>query len=169
MNPEDTLLSKRLGKCIVIRNTERGRPLSRCLERSGRSAVAMLLQNDGELCLLRRSSLVASDRGRWHCVTGYLDSRDDPAAHVLIELGEETGLSRIDLADLVEGPVLRLSGGDGVWTVHVFVATTLHRRIRLNWEHEDVCWTPWSRAGEGGRELVSWLPALVAESLLNCT
>ncbi|QYB07430.1 NUDIX domain-containing protein [Rhodococcus sp. USK10] len=137
----------------------------RRLGRSDRSVVALLLLNQGELCLLRRSSLVASDPGRWHCITGYLDSGDDPAEHVLVELGEETGLSRLDLADLVAGPVLSLPGGDGVWTVHVFVATARHQRVRLNWEHEDVCWTPWSRAGEDGRELVPWLPVLVAESL----
>ncbi|MDF3308211.1 NUDIX domain-containing protein [Rhodococcus sp. T2V] len=134
------------------------------LGRNDRSVVALLLQNDGALCLLRRSSFVASDPGRWHCVTGYLDSGADPAEHVLVELVEETGLSRLDLDDLVEGPVLCLPGDDGNWTVHVFVATTRHQRIRLNWEHEDVCWIPWSRAGEDGRELVPWLSVLVAES-----
>jgi len=133
--------------------------------RRDRRVVALLLQNRGRLCLLRRSSCVASDVGMWHCITGFLDSGVDPERHVLTELAEETGLLRRDLSDFAAGPVLTLPGGDGDWVVHVYVATARHQRVRLNWEHEDFCWVPWVHAAGEGRVLVPWLSTLVAETL----
>ena len=62
-----------------------------------RTVVAVLMFREGRLCLLRRSHAVGSDRGRWHCVTGFVDSGVDPDAQALIEVREETGLTASDL------------------------------------------------------------------------
>src|SRR5690349_940975 len=103
-----------------------------------RVVVAVLLTHRGRICLLRRSALVASDRGRWHCVTGYLDAGADPALHALREVAEETGLWREDLVSFEAGPVLDLPDGrSGSWRVLVYRAETVHGRLTLNWEHDD--------------------------------
>lgn len=133
------------------------------LESVERRIVALLLKHGDRLCLLRRSALVGSDVGMWHCVTGFLDADVEPEKQALVELREETGLIPQDLQSFSAGPVLRLRGGDGEWTVHVFVATSKHRRVRLNWEHDDVCWVSWASAGGSGRVLVPWLSKLVGE------
>ncbi|MGU3586812.1 NUDIX domain-containing protein [Rhodococcus sp. C26F] len=135
-------------------------PLSEPVERR---IVALLLKHGNRLCLLRRSALVRSDVGMWHCVTGFLEADVEPENQALAELSEETGLIRQDLRSFSAGPVLRMLGADGEWTVHVFVATSKHRRIRLNWEHDDVCWVPWASAEGDGRALVPWLSTLVGE------
>src|SRR5689334_15733908 len=121
-----------------------------------RAVVAMVLTHRGDVCLLRRSGRVGSDVGRWHCVTGFLDRGVPPARHVLTELVEETGLTVADLdwwrheADLVLP-----DGRSGSWRVHVYRAEAATPRVVLNWEHDDVRWTPWAAAA--GLDLVPWL------------
>lgn len=127
-----------------------------------RSVVALLLTDGDRLCLLRRSGAVGSDRGRWHCLTGFLDDQRDPAGHALVELAEETGLGREDLRTFRAGPVLELPDAHGAtWRIWLFSAEVRHRRIRLNWEHDAVCWVAWERAAGDGRELVPWLADVV--------
>jgi hypothetical protein len=130
---------------------------------SPRVIVAVLLTHRGRLCLLRRSVMVGSDRGRWHCITGYLEAGVDPDRQALIELAEETDLWPEDLVAFEAGPVLELPDGrSGSWRVLVYRAETSHGRLTLNWEHDDACWVDWPSAAADGRELVAWLPQLVA-------
>jgi hypothetical protein len=130
--------------------------------RPPRSVVALLLTDGDRLCLLRRSRAVGSDRGRWHCVAGFLDDRRDPAGHALVELAEETGLGPADLRSFRAGPVLELPDAHGgSWRIWMFRAEVRHRRIRLNWEHDAGCWVAWQRAADDGRELVPWLADVV--------
>lgn len=125
-----------------------------------RVIVAVLVTHRGRLCLLRRSRLVGSDQGRWHCVTGYLEAGVTPDRQALRELAEETGLWPEDLVSFEAGPVLNLPDGrSGSWRVLVYRAETAHGRLALNWEHDDACWVSWPATGS--RELVAWLPDLV--------
>jgi ADP-ribose pyrophosphatase YjhB (NUDIX family) len=130
-----------------------------------RTIVAVLLTHHGRLCLLRRSALVGSDRGRWHCVTGFLEPGVDPERQVLAELAEETGLRPEDLTSFVAGPALHLPDGRaGSWRVLLYRAESQHDRVSLNWEHDDACWVPWPEADQDGRVLVPWLADLVMAS-----
>ena len=132
-----------------------------------RAIVALLLTHRGRLCLLRRSALVGSDRGRWHCVTGYLEPGADPTRQVLIELAEETGLGWEDLRSVTAGPVLDLPDARaGSWRVFVYCAESARAGLTLNWEHDDACWVPWPSTCEDGRELVPWLTDVVAGTQL---
>lgn len=132
-----------------------------------RAIVALLLTHRGRLCLLRRSALVGSDRGRWHCVTGFLEPGVHPARQALVELAEETGLQRKDLHSFAAGPVLDLPDGRaGSWRVFVYHAESSGVALTLNWEHDDACWVSWPLAREDGRDLVPWLTDLVAGAQL---
>jgi len=127
-----------------------------------RAVVAVLLTHRGRLCLLRRSRLVGSDRGRWHCVTGFAEEGVDPARQALVELAEETGLGPDELRSFEAGPVLELPDGrSGSWRVSVYRAEARRDRLTLNWEHDDACWVPWPAAADDERELVPWLAAVV--------
>lgn len=106
-----------------------------------REVVAVLVFNQGELCLVRRSSKVSSDPGQWHCVTGFVDPDTMPIAQAVQEVEEELGFSPPHL-DVQSGAELRLDG----WLVHVFAVHVNDRRVRLNWENDAYRWLPPGKA-----------------------
>ena len=128
--------------------------------------VAVLLTHRGRLCLLRRSDAVASDRGRWHCVTGYLPPGTVPQRQAELELAEETGLSRAKLASFDAGPALRLPDPrGGQWLVHLFCGETTGTELTLNWENDDFVWC--APAAWRALPIVDWLPDVVS-ALAGC-
>lgn len=129
--------------------------------RLSRTVVAVLMFRHGQLCLLRRSQAVSSDQGKWHCVTGFVDSGVDPQGQALVEICEETGLAATDLDDLSAGPVLDLLDPAGhTWRIHVFTAQVQRGELALNWEHDAACWVSWPSA-VATLALVPWLTDLV--------
>lgn len=123
--------------------------------------VAVLLTHGDLACLLRRSNAVAFDRGRWHCVTGFLPAHVMPARQAVIEVNEETGLRSADLNSLVAGRVLRLADSrGGVWIVHTYRCEIARRELSLNWENDQVRWVPLTAPGV--LPVVEWLPDVAA-------
>jgi ADP-ribose pyrophosphatase YjhB (NUDIX family) len=116
--------------------------------------VACVVSDGNRTCLVRRSQQVASDRGRWHCVTGYLDPGLSPRACVLRELEEELSLGPVEIGQLDEGPELVYADGAVIWVVHTFLAATARRHFDLNWENEAYKWTDDPRKTSG---CVWWL------------
>jgi 8-oxo-dGTP pyrophosphatase MutT (NUDIX family) len=107
------------------------------------------------MCLLRRSDTVGSDRGKWHCVTGYLPPGIDPLRHAVEEIQEETGLRPLQLHLLDRAKPLRLRGGGRRWTVFPFLFEASSPVLQLNWENEDYRWV---NHGELRRhDIVPWL------------
>ncbi|WP_276310131.1 NUDIX domain-containing protein [Nocardioides speluncae] len=127
-----------------------------------RTIVAVVVGWRGRTALFRRSAAVDHDRGRWHCVTGYLDAKVTPAQQALVELQEETGLGVVALHSFSSGRVLHLEDGDGrTWRVHTFKAETGQRRLKLNHEHDAYRWVrPCDVPRFGNR--VSWLDRVLA-------
>ncbi|MEU6422914.1 NUDIX domain-containing protein [Streptomyces spiralis] len=118
--------------------------------------VAVLLTHRGQICLLRRSAAVRSDRGRWHCVTGYLPDGTSATDQALAEVAEETGLARQDLVSFTHGPVLCLADPrGGTWIVHSYLGEARHPNITLNWENDATRWV--SPDQLGGLPVVPWL------------
>lgn len=103
--------------------------------------VAVVLQWRGRVGLFRRSQAVSHDRGRWHCITGYLEPGASAFHRAVAEIREETGLGREKLLFIDRGPILKIPDSQGmVWTVHTFAAETHDRRLKLNWEHDSFRW-----------------------------
>lgn len=108
---------------------------------ANREIVAAVLAHRDQICLLRRSQHVSSDRGRWHCVTGYLDLAYDPAQQARLEILEETGLAANDLVKFRTGPKLTLPDGeDRDWHVSTYWVEVASAEIHLNWEHDSYRW-----------------------------
>ena len=97
-----------------------------------REVVACLLSHEDRYLLLKRSRRVGSDRGCWHCVTGFCEPGVDPLEQAVREVHEETGMPPEDVRLLRRAP-LRLDGRDGEWTVHAFHFACSRSRVRLNW------------------------------------
>lgn len=122
-----------------------------------REVVAVLLRHGDSLCLLQRSRFVSSDRGAWHCVTGYLPWNADTLAQARLEIWEETGLRSEEL--LLErraGPLLLFDGSNLEWAVHCFLFGSLTKEISLNWEHDNYAWV--SVSDLWAWSTVTWLP-----------
>lgn len=123
--------------------------------------VAILLTHRGRLCLLRRSRAVGSDRGRWHCVTGFLPTHAAAPVQALAEVAEETGVRGKDLRTFIAGPVLRLPDPrGGVWIVHSYRCEVAQPDIRLNWENDDFSWVYPGNVGD--LPVVDWLHEVAA-------
>ena len=119
-----------------------------------REVVACLLSHDDRYLLLKRSREVSSDRGQWHCVTGFCEPGVDPVEQAVREVQEETGMPR-HLVQLVRRIPLRLPGDDGTWTVHAFHFDCATDDVTLNWENDEAMWL--SDPAASGLETVPWL------------
>jgi 8-oxo-dGTP pyrophosphatase MutT (NUDIX family) len=122
-----------------------------------RAVVAVIIEWRGRVALFRRSQSVGHDRGRWHCITGYLESGASPEEQAIAELIEETGLTENDLIDFRQGVPLRLTDhGGNPWLVHTFTAVTPRRRLSINDEHDTFRWTAPSKVRRYSNR-VAWL------------
>ncbi|MBT8159783.1 MULTISPECIES: NUDIX domain-containing protein [Arthrobacter] len=130
---------------------------------TGRTVVAVVVEWREKIALLKRSQSLHHDRGRWHCVTGFVETDATPREQALRELFEETGLDRADVIDLRQGSQLVLNDDSGApWVVHTFTAVTSRRRLTLDWEHESYRWTAPAKTPRFANR-VSWLdPVLEA-------
>jgi hypothetical protein len=121
--------------------------------------IAAVLTHNDRLCLLRRSAQVRTDRGYWHCITGYLSTGVPPLEHAFVEINEETGIARRDL-ELQSRAIVHRKGADGnIWRIHAFHFRSRTRTLALNWEHDAGCWTPMSKVGR--LRTVHWLAAVL--------
>jgi 8-oxo-dGTP pyrophosphatase MutT (NUDIX family) len=122
-----------------------------------RAVVAVIVERHGRIALFRRSQSVGHDRGRWHCITGYLEPGASPEEQAFVELREETGLTEVDLTDFRLGTPLLLTDHSGdPWLVHTFTAVTPRRRLSINDEHDDFRWTAPSKVRRFSNRVV-WL------------
>ena len=95
-----------------------------------------------EVLVLRRSDRVATYRGRWAGVSGYLEGAS-PLEHAYREIEEEVGLDRDDLRLLAElKPWTFDDESIGMrWTVYLFLFEALRpEKVRLDWEHTESRW-----------------------------
>lgn len=124
---------------------------------NNRVVTAVVLEWRGRVALLRRSQETSHDRGKWHCITGYVDSGADPRDQAIIEIFEETELQAENLFEIKDGPVLRLCDNAGQpWLVHTFAALSSEKRLQLNWEHDAFRWVDPKKAKRFSNR-VSWL------------
>ena len=121
-----------------------------------RAVVACVIEREGRLLVLKRSAEVASDRGLWHCVTGYFPLGRDPLEQAWLELAEETGLGHMTAQLRERGDVLHLRDEAGFdWTVHTFLFVSLTFEVRLNWENDEARWI--ERQSLDRLDTVPWL------------
>ena len=112
------------------------------------SIVLAVVRCGAQICLARRSHSVATSRGLWSAVTGYLEPATDPLTQAWTELWEELGLRApgINLVRSLPPVPLTSPGSAKDFLVYPFLfETDRPRRPVLNWEHDDVQWAAPSR------------------------
>jgi ribose 1,5-bisphosphate isomerase len=124
--------------------------------------VLAVVQRNGLICLVRRSDRVATSRGMWSVVTGYVEPGVDALTQACQELDEELGL-RSPSARLVRGipPVPLTSAASGKqFLVHPFLFEGGDAwEAVLNWEHTELAWVEPTRLADP--DCVSWQRAIV--------
>ncbi len=103
-----------------------------------RHVVTTVLRNGGAFLVLRRSSRVGSFRGKWACVSGFIEAGETDVDAAKREIVEETGIRGPELARAL--PVERFRDGRSVWTVHPFLFDVPTRSVRIDWEHDESRW-----------------------------
>lgn len=101
--------------------------------------VTAFLERGGEVLLLRRSGEVATYRGRWAGVSGYVEL--PPPEQALREIEEETGYAPedVELVRVGEPLTFRDEELETEWVVHPFLFRLLsNEQPRL--EHENTQW-----------------------------
>jgi ribose 1,5-bisphosphate isomerase len=110
--------------------------------------VLAVVRCGDQICLARRSQAVATSRGLWSVVTGYIEPNVDPLTQAWTELAEELGLGppRVRLLGRM-GPVpLESPTSHKQFLVHPFLfECESSEDLVLNWEHEEVQWVELSR------------------------
>jgi len=100
--------------------------------------VTSILSHEERVLLLRRSEKVGSYRGKWACISGYLEGDEKPAMAARREIREEVG--EIDLREISSTPVIHVRDGERMWSIHAFLFEVPSSKVRTDWEHVDHRW-----------------------------
>jgi 8-oxo-dGTP pyrophosphatase MutT (NUDIX family) len=112
---------------------------------------------------------VATSRGLWSVVTGYLEPETEPLIQAWTELEEELGLgsSHLSLVRRLEPVPLTSSGSGKHFLVYPFLFESQQPpALVLNWEHDEAQWADLSRLEEP--DCVGWQLPLVRALLADC-
>ncbi len=127
--------------------------------------LAVVLRH-GRICIARRSEHVATSRGLWSVVTGYLEAGIAPVDQAWLELAEELGLGTPEIRlsrSLPPIPLASVVSGKQ-FVVHPFLFEAVDEcEATLNWEHTDVAWVEPERLAEP--DCVTWQRDIVVAML----
>ena len=133
-----------------------------------RTEIVLAVVCSGErICVARRSQAVATSRGLWSVVTGYVEASIDPVTQVWAEVIEELGLTPgvLHLMRRLEPVPLSSPTSGKEFLVHPFLfECDSGSNVVLNWEHEEVQWVEPTRLQKP--DCVRWQYALV-DALLH--
>jgi len=110
------------------------------------SVVSCLLMNeDGEILILKRSDKVKTYKDCWSAITGYVEENEEPINTAYKEIREEVGLEKKDIFLLKEGKPIVFTDFYNEkrfeWIVHPFLFKTLNKgKIQIDWEHTNYSW-----------------------------
>lgn len=107
--------------------------------------VTCLLENNGEILILRRSEEVGTYRELWGGVAGFVEENEEPQETAVKEIKEEVGIEKKDLLLVKKEDAIEFSNlyGDKLyeWIVYPFLFHIKDRdKIRIDWEHTEFRW-----------------------------
>jgi len=110
-----------------------------------RYAVTCFLESEGEILILLRSEHVSTYQGKWAGISGSLDSDKTSDEQAIVEIEEETGLSREHIKLIKKGKPLIID--DDILNIrkviypYIFhIHIEARNRIKINWEHKKSKW-----------------------------
>lgn len=105
--------------------------------------VTAFLESDGKILVLLRSDRVSTYPGKWAGISGSIEAGNTADDQALVEIEEETGLSREDIQLLKKGEPLVFDDND-IRVRKVVYPYLFHvrdrNRVKLDWEHTQLKW-----------------------------
>ncbi|MBC7129198.1 MAG: NUDIX domain-containing protein [Thermoplasmatales archaeon] len=103
--------------------------------------VTSVLMNRGKILLLKRGTKVRTYRGKWACISGYLED-DDPLHRAIKEIEEETGIKPNEIRLLKKEEEIKFYDENEkiFWQVYPFLFETDKDEIKIDWEHVECRW-----------------------------
>ncbi len=118
-----------------------------------RVVTCLLVNDDGDLLILKRSNRVRTYKGLWGGVAGYIEENEEPYDTALKEIREEASLEKEDVSLVKQLEVVRFTDFyEGVrydWEVFPFLFRTGKKsKIHIDWEHTDYRWITLTEIGK---------------------
>jgi 8-oxo-dGTP pyrophosphatase MutT (NUDIX family) len=132
-------------------------------------ATCLLINENGELLILKRSSKVRTYKGMWGGIAGYVEENEEPYETAIKEMREEVGVKKENIS-LVKrlGPIEFTDFYNGErydWEIFVFVFRIGKKgKINIDWEHLEYRWIPPSEIEK--YDTVPHLKDIVSELLM---
>ena len=110
-----------------------------------RVVTCLLVDNEENLLILKRSDKVRTYRGLWGGVAGYVEKDEEPGDAAFKEIKEEVGLEKDDVSLLKKGePIIFTDFYEGEqynWEVFLFLFKTEKKdKLKIDWEHSEYRW-----------------------------
>ncbi|MFC1968390.1 NUDIX domain-containing protein [Chloroflexota bacterium] len=110
---------------------------------SERHAVTSFLESENEILILLRSERVSTYPGKWAGISGSLDNNKTVDEQAIVEIEEETGLSREHIQLIKKGKPLLFDDED-LKVRKVIYPYLFHienrNRVKIDWEHRQLKW-----------------------------
>ncbi|MFX1298827.1 MAG: NUDIX domain-containing protein [Promethearchaeota archaeon] len=107
-----------------------------------RHVVTNFLRFHGKILILQRSSKVGTYQGRWAGCSGYIEGDEDPDKRAIIEIEEETKITKDQITLIKKGePLEVIDKKKGItFIVHPYLWELETDQIQLDWEHMNYQW-----------------------------
>ena len=107
--------------------------------------TCLLVNDDGDLLILKRSNRVRTYKGLWGGVAGYIEENEEPYETALKEIREEAGLEKEDVTLVKQLEIVKFTDFyEGLrydWEVFPFLFKTEKKsKIHIDWEHTEYRW-----------------------------
>lgn len=107
--------------------------------------VTCLLENNGEILILKRSEKVRTYRGLWGGVGGYVEGEEKPLETVIKEIKEEVDIEKDDIILIKQGDSVEFTdiyeGENYDWIIYPFLFYLEKRDgVKIDWEHTEYRW-----------------------------
>ena len=108
-------------------------------------ATSLLINNDGEILILKRSNKVKTYKGLWGGVAGYVEENEEPYETAIKEIKEEVGLKKEDISLIKQlDPIVFTDFYEQKrydWKIFVFLFRIRKKsKIKIDWEHSEYRW-----------------------------
>lgn len=108
-------------------------------------ATSLLINNEGEILILKRSNKVKTYKGLWGGVAGYVEKNEEPYDTAIKEIKEEVGLKKKDISLIKQlDPIVFTDFYEQKrydWKIFVFLFRIRKKsKIKIDWEHSEYRW-----------------------------
>ena len=106
--------------------------------------TCLLINDEGKILILRRSSKVKTYKELWGGIAGYVEENEDPYGTAVKEIKEEAGISKEELKLIRKGKTIEFTdlynNKKYDWMIFPFLFFVKKSKIQIDWEHTEYRW-----------------------------